>query len=117
MSTRQQGNRTENLVANYLTENYGYYCYPSRGSRGLDLICLCPDNLHLPHLGLEIGTESKSVKAAFAKMCAARRFPGMLFMVVRKIKKNGRVKLRWHVTSGAWGHDSFESALEEARKL
>jgi hypothetical protein len=115
-SSRQIGNRNENIVAAYLEDGYGYYCYPSRGSRGIDLVCLSPEE-GLPHLMIEVGTRSKSVVAAFDKMYRASLFPGSVPMVVRKIIENGRIALRWHAQSGVRGHYNFEDALAEARSL
>ena len=117
MSTRQQGNRIENVVAKILEEEHGYYCYASRGSRGIDLIALHPGD-SLPHLGVEVGTESKSVRSAFRKLNeGAKRYPGMYFLVVRRCKRGARNIFRWHATAGKWGHDTFEDALAEARAL
>jgi hypothetical protein len=117
-SSRQQGNRTENLVAKYLEDEYGYYCYPSRGSRGIDLVCLAnPFGIARPHLMIEVGTESKSVKAAFAKISETTLFPGSIPLVVRKIVKNRRISLRWHSQAGVRGHENFWDALVEARTL
>jgi len=116
MSTRQRGNKRENVVMRHL-EDLGYFCYASRGSRGIDIIALSPKDQILPHLGIEAGGRSKSVKEAFAKMRASANFPGMLLLVVREVKVKNRNRLRWHATDGVHGHDSFESALEAAGDL
>jgi len=109
---------SENAVAKILERDYHYHCYPSRGSRGIDLICLAPPDSLLPHLGLEVGTKSKSVRAAFAKMAEARRYPGMIFMVVRKLILSNRIVFKWHPRAGfKSGYFDFEKALEEARSL
>lgn len=120
-SSRQIGNGHENSVCKYLETEYGYYTYPSRGSRGIDVICL-RDNwdcfANLPYLGLEIGTESKSVTAAFKKIRSQPQYPGMAMMVVRRIKgKNGRYFLRWHIDDGVKGHDDFMEAIEAWREI
>jgi hypothetical protein len=115
-STRSKGNRVENFVAAHL-EGLNYFCYPSRGSRGIDLICLAPPDSNLPHLGIEVGTEAKSVRAAFAKMRAATQFPGMIMLVARRIVIRRKSKIRWHADSGRWGTDSFMEAIEKARAL
>ncbi len=102
-------------MAKHLEDTYGYFCYPSRGSRGIDLVCLNPYDY--PHLMIEVGTKSKSVRLAFSKLREAALFPGSYPLVVRKTKKAGRVVLRWHATDGKHGHNSFIAALEEARSL
>lgn len=104
-------------MAALLEESYGYWCQASRGSRGIDVTGLAAPDSFLPHVAIEAGTRSKSVKQAFAKLRQAKLYPGMIPLVVRKVKKKNRIHLRWHATDGKWGHDSFEKALEEARSL
>ena len=114
-NTRAAGNRRENRVVKHL-EALGYFCYPSRGSRGIDLIAIAPGTLHLPHLGREVGGEKKSVREAFGKMRLLPQCPGMVLLVVREIKTNGRNHFRWHAAAEVRGHDSFEGAVDAARK-
>lgn len=115
MSTRQQGNVTENLAIAYLESEHGYFCYPSRGSRGIDVVALSTTNL--PHLLLEIGTKNKRARGAFAKMQASPNFPGAFLFVVRKIKIKNRNRLRWHVPGVTRGIDNFLDAIAEAKTL
>lgn len=75
------------------------------------MIALAPKEANLPHLGLEIGGASKSVRSAFSKMRSGQNFPGMVLLVVRELKRKNRLCLRWHFTDGEPGHDSFELAL------
>jgi hypothetical protein len=114
MSTRQQGNVTENLAIKYLEDKHGYFCYPSRGSRGIDVVGLSTTNL--PHLLLEVGTKNKRAKGAFAKMEGSPNFPGAFLLVVRKVKVKGRNLLRWHVPGIHRGLDDFEAAVAKARE-
>jgi hypothetical protein len=114
VSTRQIGNRTENLAVYFLEEKYGYFCYPSRGSRGIDVVCLSTTTL--PHLLLEVGTKNKRARGAFAKMSEQPNFPGASLLVVRKVKVKGRNVLRWHVPGVVRGFDEFTAAIE-ARPL
>jgi|SRR5580693_6549069 hypothetical protein len=115
MSTRQAGNATENLAIAYLEEKHGYFCYPSRGSRGVDVVAL--STTELPHLLLEVGTKNKRARGAFAKMEAQPNFPGAFLLVVRKIKVKGRNLLRWHVPGIVRGLDDFTAAIAAVRSV
>lgn len=103
-------------MVKFLEEQFDYHCYPSRGSRGIDLVCLSTMP-NLPHLGIEVGGASKSCKEAFGKMALVPHPPGMYLLVVREIKVKGRNHLRWHAQPEVDGHDLFELALAEARSL
>ena len=115
MSTRQQGNVTENRAIAYLETEHGYFCYPSRGSRGIDVVALSTTDL--PHLLLEVGTKNKRARGAFAKMNASPNFPGAFLLVVRKVKVRNRIRLRWHVPGIVRGLDDFLGAIAESRNL
>jgi hypothetical protein len=112
MNTRQQGNRLENTVSAFLAQR-GYFCYPSRGSRGIDIIALHDTE---SHLGLEVGTTHKRAASAFEKMLACPRPAGMVCLVVRKTKRKNRVVLRWHVAGIQTGFLDFDEALAAARE-
>lgn len=103
----------------YLEAEWNYWCQPSRGSRGIDITALADPDSSLPHLAIEAGTKSKSVKQAFIKLLdpKTRMYAGMLPLVVRKLKRKNRIVLRWHATSGKHGTDNFLGAIEEAREL
>ena len=117
MSTRQVGNRYENDAAAEL-EAIGYFCYPSRGSRGIDLIALATDEMALPHLGLEVGGSGKRLGVAFAKMRENAQFPGMLLLVALSLMKKRRRVLRWYAREDhRGGHHSVIDAIAEARTL
>jgi|SRR5580704_11921264 hypothetical protein len=124
MSTRQVGNARENRVSAVL-EKLGWYCYPSRGSRGIDVIAIAEPEYRAnggttrPHLGLEIGGLGKSHSAAFAKMRSAPQCPGMILLVVKETKANGKRRLRWYASERGkhGGHESVQEAIVEARTL
>lgn len=97
-----------------LLEERGYFCYPSRGSRGIDVIALAPKDTSMPHIGLEVGTKNKSAKKAFEKMRSEPNFPGMVLLVVRKRLKKNRISFRWH-SAGGRGFDTLEAALESLK--
>jgi len=113
-STRQRGNLTENLAIAFLEDNHSYFCYPSRGSRGVDVVAL--STTELPHLLLEVGTKNKRARGAFAKMEAQPNFPGAFLLVVRKVKVKGRNVLRWHIPGLHRGLDDFSAAISAARE-
>lgn len=115
MSARQLGNKTENLAVAFLESGHGYFCYPSRGSRGIDVVCL--STTELPHLLLEVGTKNKRARGAFAKMQSQPNFPGAHLLVVRKVKVKGRNCLRWHVSGIVRGLDDFAAAIAALRSL
>ena len=115
MSTRQVGNARENRVIAFL-EALGYYCYPSRGSRGIDIVALSTPEMDLPYLGIEAGGRSKSVRLAFSKLADARVYPGMRLLVVREVKVRNRNTLRWHWAAGCRGSDSFFQIIEQINK-
>ncbi len=112
MSTRQAGNANENRVIDFL-EARGYFCYPSRGSRGIDIIAL---HDIASHLGLEVGTTHKRAASAFAKMLASPRPAGMVCLVVRKTKRKNRIVLKWHVHGVQLGFVDFDEALQRAKE-
>lgn len=99
----------------HLGSEYGYFGYPSRGSRGIDAICLAPNDSNLPHLGLEIGGSGKRVRSAFEKIHGCSQFPGMALLVVREVKVKGRNVFRWYANEKA--HYSVLAAIAEWREL
>lgn len=119
MSTRQVGNKRENRVTAIL-EAIGYFCYPSRGSRGIDVVAIAPkDESLLPHLGVEIGGSGKRIATAFGKMRACPQCPGMVLLVVLETLRNRRRSLRWYASEDGkrGGHDNPLDAVDEARRL
>ena len=118
MSTRQTGNARENRVASVL-EAEGYSCYPSRGSRGIDVVAIAPKDQPLPHLGIEIGGMGKRLGVAFAKMRASAQCPGMVLLVVLETLRKRRRSLRWYASADGkhGGHERVHDAIEEARTL
>lgn len=117
-SSRQKGGARENRVADLLETAHKYSCYPSRGSRGLDLVCIAGPP-PLPHLGIEVGGASKRIGAAFRKMRETAQCPGMLLLVVRELKRSGRRYLRWYASEDGkrGGHAAVLDAIAEAREL
>lgn len=108
-----------------MLESAGWFCYPSRGSRGIDIIAIAPpefrSNGHAssPHLGLEIGGRSKSLRGAFAKMREQPQCPGMLLLVVIETLRERRRSLRWYANERGkhGGHADVHAAIAEARSL
>lgn len=100
-------------------ESLGWSCYPSRGSRGIDVIALAPSTETRPHLGLEIGGSGKRLHTAFEKMRAAPQCPGMILLVVLETIRKRRRTLRWYASEDGkrGGHQSVLEAIAEARDL
>lgn len=116
MSTRQTGNKRENRVAAEL-EVIGYFCYPSRGSRGIDVVAIAPKDEPLPHLGIEIGGPGKRIATAFAKMRACPQCPGMVLLVALETLRNRKRSLRWYASEDGkrGGYESVRDAIAAAR--
>jgi hypothetical protein len=124
MSTRQQGGARENRVADVL-EKEGWYCYPSRGSRGIDVIAIAPHEYRSngstvrPHLGVEIGGKGKRLRVAFEKMRGAPQCPGMILLVALETIRDRKRSVRWYASEEGkrGGHASVLDAIAEARTL
>lgn len=114
MSTRQCGNRKENIVIDIL-EQHGYRGYASRGSRGVDIVALAPPNTTLPHLEIECGAESKRVGEAFRKLAAIPAYSGAVRLVVRVLNRRGKRVVWWYAHADAMYTTDFIEALEAAR--
>ncbi|MDE2101746.1 MAG: hypothetical protein KGL39_31155 [Patescibacteria group bacterium] len=112
-SSRAKGNAFENHVIDFL-EARGWYCYASRGSRGLDITAIAPKDSPLPHLGIEAGTKNKRARGAFKKMRESPQCPGMILLVARKMLVKRRITILWHV-EGVLRGMAFDAALERAR--
>ena len=116
MSTRQTGNARENRVSSVL-EAIGYFCYPSRGSRGINVVAIAPKEDPLPHLGIEIGGPGKRLAIAFGKIRACAQCPGMLLLVAMETIRDRRRSIRWYASEDGkrGGHKDVRDAIEEAR--
>ncbi len=112
-SSRQAGNVRESRCA-ALLEAYGYFCFISRGSRGIDLLAI---HDHRPHLAIEVGGRSKVLSEAFAALYAARKPAGTRCLVVRWVKPRGkRAHFRWHFSADPRDFcDDLADALEALR--
>lgn len=107
----------ENKVVAIL-EQHGYVCFPSRGSRGIDLICINTEDRHAPHLAIEVGGPSKAIAASFESLNEAKKPLGTVSLVVRELKRKGRCFFRWHIHPQAFYDDAdVTTALKVVREL
>lgn len=111
-SSRAKGNIRENRIIDIL-EALGYYCYASRGSRGIDIIALHSEYGH-PHLAVAVVRPSGSVKQNFAKLHSYPMPAGAVPIAVREVN---RKVCRWYAEPGRGGHDNPTDAITEARSL
>jgi hypothetical protein len=94
-----------------LLEGFGYTCFTSRGSRGIDLLAVAD---HGPHLAVEVGGPKKVLAESFASLYAAKKPAGTRVLVVRWIKPRGkRAHFRWHLSADPGDfYDDLADALE-----
>lgn len=87
-----------------------------RDERGLDgdIVALAPTESALPHLIVEVGGASKSVKQSIAEMTEHALPPGFIPIVGRCIGK-GRSAWRWHTRAFVDGHKTLLGAINEAK--
>lgn len=91
-----------------MVEAHGYCTFPSRGSRGVDVLCVHQDTRLC--IGVEVGGKSKSLKQAFPKLRAAVLPAGSWRLVVRRYVLRG--KARWAFYSSENDrHETLEEAL------
>src|SRR5208282_2814017 len=108
VSTRQRGNIRENRLARML-EGRRYWCFVSRGSRGIDLVGI-PDVG--PILCFEVGGSSKSVMGSFDELRKAKRPLGSHCLVARWLKPRGSLgHFRFHADEDYW-FDDLDEALD-----
>ncbi len=75
-----------------LLEAYGYTCFTSRGSRGIDLFAVAE---HGPHLAIEVGGPKKVLRESFEALYAAKKPGGTRVLVVRWVNRG----FRWHLSA------------------
>lgn len=86
----------------------GYYCFASRGSRGIDVIAVHDDRT-LPILVCEVGGRSKVVSAALSELEAAARPIGSRCIVARE---TARGVWRYHTRDNDGDTRSEENILD-----
>jgi predicted AAA+ superfamily ATPase len=98
-STRQKGNRIENLCGEEFAK-HGYLVFYSRGSRGVDLVCL---HESLPQFAVSVGTRgSKRIAAERRLMSEAIVLPTMerLIAVYWPTREVGHSRFRYYLMEG-----------------
>jgi len=112
VSTRQAGNRTENAFCRMI-EGHGYCTFPSRGSRGVDVLCVHSETCLC--IGVEVGGSSKVLRQAFPKLRTAILPAGSWRLVVRRVVAKGRA--HWHFyTSEDERFTTLDDALDALRR-
>lgn len=113
LSTRQRGNVTENRFADLLRA-HGYCVYPTRGSRGIDLLAVHSETKHC--IAVEVGGASKRLRESFGKLREATVPVGTLLVVARYVKRGKERHYRWSVNLDEDArYDTLDAALDAAR--
>jgi hypothetical protein len=110
-STRQKGNISENAFCEMIAK-HGFCTYPSRGSRGVDVLCVHRETRLC--IAVEVGDESKVLKDAFPKLRSASVPVGTWLMVVKRSVQKRRVRWRFY-TDVDERHETLDAALEALR--
>ena len=79
-----------------MVEAHGYCTFPSRGSRGVDVLCVHSETRLC--IGVEIGGVSKRLGVAFAKLREAVLPAGSWRMVVRREVIKGAARWRFYAS-------------------
>lgn len=112
MSDRQRGNQRENRCADIL-DAIGYCCYPSRGSRGSDIVALHREE-GFPNLEVAVVRPTGSVTENFAKMRGYETPANTVRIAVREVEP---YHFRWYDKSNhRGGHADPLAAIAAARE-
>ena len=114
MSTRQTGNRFENLFMEQ-AEALGYATFAARGSRG-PIDCLCfeaetDEPMDLRPLAVQVGTTGKAISKTLEALDVAPRPIGSLCMVARLHRLGKGRKSHWTFHTLAGKFESLKDAI------
>ena len=94
-------------------ESHGFCTFPSRGSRGIDVLCVHRETRQV--VAAEIGGASKVISTAFAKMREAAVPVGTLYVVAKRVtRRDGASSERTRWTFYGGSVDGRSTTLEAA---